>query len=80
MSRGPRAADTGRVRAWLAWSLLVTCVGVVLAVGAFEAFGPRAPRGVEELSANAWVFAVAVVGFALVGALIVTRVTGNPLG
>lgn len=80
MSRGPRAAGTGRVRAWLAWGLLATCVGFVLAIGALEAFGPRAPQGVEEFSANAWVVTVGVVGFALVGALIVTRVAGNPLG
>ena len=80
MSHRPRAADTGRAGAWLAWVLFAACVAALLVTGAFEAFGPRPPPGVEGFSASAWVFSAAVAGFALVGALITTRVAGNPLG
>ena len=76
----PRTTGTGRARGWLAWGLFAACVALVLGAGALEALGPPPPPGVEVFSASAWVFSVAVVGFALVGALIVTRVAGNPLG
>lgn len=76
MSRGRRGPTT----AWLAWSLSATCVAFLLVTGTLEAFGPRPPTGVEGFSASAWVFSLAIIGFALTGALITTRVAGNPLG
>lgn len=70
----------GSMRGWLAWSLFAACVGFLLVAGALDVAGPRPLPDVEGFSAGAWAFAAAVVGFALVGALITTRVAGNRLG
>jgi len=64
----------------LAWGLFTVCTGLIVATWALEVVGPRHEPGYDEFSASASVFSLAVVGFALFGALIASRVAGNPLG
>lgn len=83
--RGRQGATRGgaahvRVVPWLAWGVLLTTVGLLLAALGLWATAPPPPPGVEQFSASAWAFSAAMVAFAFIGALIVVRAAGNPLG
>lgn len=58
----------------------MTTVGLLLAALGLWATAPPPPPGVEQFSASAWAFSAAMVAFAFIGALIVVRAAGNPLG
>lgn len=66
--------------AWSAWGMCTATVALVGAAFVLWTVASPPPAGVEQFSANAWGFALAMVGFAVLAALVTVHVPDNPLG
>jgi hypothetical protein len=68
-----------RTAAWLAWSLAAVCVVMATLTLLFHVLTPSGSKGAISLSLNA-LFAIVLVLFPVVGALIASRHPRNPIG
>ncbi len=74
---------SGRTSSWLAWSLCVLCVALLVATAALSNLSSTHAKE----AASSWgtlnmifIFPVVILSFALVGALIASRLPANPIG
>jgi hypothetical protein len=69
-----------RASSWLAWSMCVLCVALLVATAVLSSPYSKEAAGSWGTSNMIFIFPVVILSFALVGALIASRLPANPIG